>query len=47
MFVRNGYLYDDLFKINVMTIITKDEVNNKNNASSSYLLKSCDMWHVK
>lgn len=44
MFVGKGYLCDGLFKMNVMTIVTKDENNNKV-ASSSYLLESCNMWH--
>ena len=31
-----------IYKINVMIIITKDE-NKKKNATSSYLLESCDV----
>jgi hypothetical protein len=44
MFVGKWYLCDDFFKINVMTIVTIDESNNKI-TSSSYLLKSSDVWH--
>lgn len=46
IFVGKWYLYDDLFKMNVRTIITKNKMNNNNNnTSSSYLLESCYMWH--
>lgn len=34
-----------IFKMNSITIITNDEMNNNNDASFSYLLESCDMWH--
>jgi hypothetical protein len=45
MFIIKGYLCDDLFKINIMTIVTNDK--NKNmNASSFYVLGSCYVWHV-
>jgi len=44
MFIGNEYLYYDLFKMNVMTIVTNDK-NKKKNASSSYLFESCDVWH--
>ena len=37
--VGKGYVSDGLFKLNVMTII------NKNNQSSVYLLKSSNLWH--
>jgi hypothetical protein len=44
MFIGKRYLCDDLFKMNVMTIITDYENNNKI-ISSSYVLKSCDVRH--
>ena len=40
---KKRYHYDDFFKMNVITI---DENNNKI-VSSSYLIKSCDVWHDK
>jgi hypothetical protein len=46
MLVQKKYLYDGLFKINIMTIVTNDENNNKI-VSSSYSLESCDVWHDK
>jgi hypothetical protein len=42
MFIGNEYLCYDFFKMNVMTIITNDKNKNKN-ASSSYLLESCNV----
>ena len=39
MYVGNGYVSDEFFKLNVMTII------NKNNQSSVYLLESSNLWH--
>lgn len=47
MFVRNVYLYDDLFKMSIMTIVTKNEMNNNNNNNtfSSYFFESYDMQH--
>ena len=39
MYVGKGYVSDELFKLNVMTII------NKNNQSSVYLLESSNLWH--
>jgi hypothetical protein len=50
VFIKEGHLSDNLFKINVMTIVTMDNNNNNNNNNntySSYLLESCDMWHDK
>ena len=45
MFVRNVYLYDDLFKMSITTIVTKNEMNNNNNNNtfSSYFFESYDM----
>jgi len=45
MFVRNVYLYDDLFKMSIMTIVIKNEMNNNNNNNtfSSYFFESYDM----
>jgi len=37
MFVGKEYLSDGILKMNVMTIITNDDINNKNNASFFYL----------
>lgn len=45
IFIEKGYLSEDLLKMNVITTITKDEMNNNNNTSSFYLLESCDMWY--
>ena len=39
MYVGKGYVSDELFKLNVMTII------NKNNKSSVYMLESSNLWH--
>ena len=39
MYVGKGYVSDGLFKLNVMTII------NKNNKSSVYMLESSNLWH--
>ena len=39
MYVGKGYATDGLFKLNVMTII------NKENKSFAYLLESSDVWH--
>ena len=39
MYVGKGYVSDGLFKLNVMTII------NKNNQSFVYLLESSNLWH--
>ena len=33
MFVRSEYVCDDIFKINIMIIVIRDEMNNKNNTS--------------
>lgn len=46
MFIEEEYLSDDLFNMNIMTIVTNDQNNNKI-ISSSYLLESCDVWHDK
>lgn len=43
IFIEKGYLSEDLLKMNVITTITKDEMNIKNNTSSFYLPESCDM----
>jgi hypothetical protein len=45
IFIENGYLSEDLLKMNVITTIIKDEMNNNNNTFSFYLLESCDMWY--
>ena len=38
-----GYLSEGLFKLNVMTVMPI--TNNKNKASSSYLIESSNIWH--
>ena len=42
MFLGKRYLFYDLFKMNVMIIVTNNKNNNKN-ISSSYLLESCEV----
>jgi hypothetical protein len=46
MIVEKQYLYDFLFKMNVITIKTTYE-NYNNIAFSSYLIESYDVWHEK
>jgi hypothetical protein len=46
MIVEKRYLYDFLFKMNVITIKTTYE-NYNNIAFSSYLIESYDVWHEK
>ena len=41
MYVGKGYVSDGLFKLNVITII------NKNNKSSVYMLESSNLWHSR
>ena len=43
MYVGKGYLSKGLFKLNVMTVMPI--TNNKNKASSSYLIESSNIWH--
>jgi len=45
IFIEKMYLYDGLFKINIMTIVTIYNNNNNKIASSYYLFDSCDVWH--
>ena len=46
MFIKEGYLTDDLFKMNI--IITKTIYEKtSDDRSSSYLLESCDLWYDK
>jgi hypothetical protein len=47
MFAGNEYLSDDLFKINVMTILTNNNNNKKKIAYFSYLLESYNVWDNK
>ena len=44
MYVRKGYLSDGLFKLNVMTVVTKDDLNK---VASSYVLESSNIWHAR
>ena len=46
MYVGKGYLNDGLFKLNVMTIVSK-AINNNNNNASSYLLESSNIWYAR
>jgi hypothetical protein len=46
MFVEKMYLCDELFKMNIMIIVTNDENNNKS-VSSFYLFESYGVWHSK
>jgi hypothetical protein len=46
MLIEKEYLYDGLFKINIMTTVTNDENNNKI-VYSSYSLECCDVWYDK
>jgi hypothetical protein len=47
MFAGNEYLSDDLFKINLMTILTNNNKKKKKIAYFSYLLESYNVWHNK
>ena len=42
MCVEKCYIYDDIFKMNVMTVVPS-VINN--NISFSYLLESLNLWH--
>ena len=44
MYVGKGYLSDGLFKLNVITIVTKDALNK---AASSYVIESSNIWHAR
>ena len=44
MYVGKGYLSDGLFKLNVMTVVTKDDLNK---VASSYVLESSNIWHAR
>ena len=44
MYVGKGYLSDGLFELNVMTVITKDDLNK---VASSYVLESSNIWHAR
>lgn len=45
IFIGEEYFCDDLFKINVMTIVIMNEKKENYNAFSSYLHESCNMLH--
>lgn len=36
MFVNEWYLYDDVFKMNVMIIVINDQINNNNNNNNIF-----------
>ena len=42
MYVGKGYMSDDFFKMNVITVVPS-VINN--NTSSSYLLAASNLWH--
>ena len=44
MYVGKGYLSDGLFQLNVMTVVTKDDLNK---VASSYVLESSNIWHAR
>ena len=44
MYVGKGYLSDGLFKLNVMTVVTKDDLNK---VASYYVLESSNIWHAR
>ena len=44
MYVGKGYLSDGLFKLNVMTVVTKDDLNK---VAYSYVLESSNIWHAR
>ena len=44
MYVGKGYLSDGLFKLNVITIVTKVDLNK---VASSYVLESSNIWHAR
>lgn len=46
MYIGKGYLSDGILKINLMTIVTYENLNNKN-VSSTSMLESSDLWHVR
>jgi hypothetical protein len=52
IFVEKRYLFYGIFKMNIMTITTKEKMinnnnNNNNNTFYSYLFESCDVWHIR
>ena len=44
IYVGKGYMSNELFKMNVMTIVS--DFNNKN-TSSAYMLESSNIWHCR
>ena len=44
MCVGKGYLSDGLFELNVMTVVTKDDLNK---VTSYYVLESSNIWHAR
>ena len=44
MYVGKGYMSNELFKMNVMTIVPPIK-NINNNTSSTYMLESSNVWH--
>ena len=44
MYVGKGYLSDGLFNLNVMNVVTKDDLNK---VASSYVLESSNIWHAR
>ena len=46
MYVGKGYMGNELFKMNVMTIVPPIKNINNKNTSSTYMLESSNVWHV-
>ncbi|GAB2286946.1 hypothetical protein Dimus_039799 [Dionaea muscipula] len=44
MYIGRGYMSDGMFKLNVLTVIPKKDMNNKTSAST-YMLESSNVWH--
>ncbi|GAB2288016.1 hypothetical protein Dimus_037973 [Dionaea muscipula] len=45
MYIGRGYMSDDMFKLNVLTVVPKKEMNNKTASASTYMLESSNVWH--
>ena len=45
MYVGKGYMSNELFKMNVMTVVPPIKNINNKNTSSTYMLESSNMWH--
>ena len=45
MYVGKGYMSNELFKMNVMTVVPHIKNINKKNTSYAYMLESSNVWH--